>query len=133
MLTDLRMPRMDGFALAAAIRANEKGKNRVPIVAISADAMEEARERSVESGIDRFLTKPLFALMTLRRALKRLDTNKQSLTVASLHRATNKIPSRPFQFSFCNKKLLTLCPLQDGLYRQATTYAGYKLFFELEL
>ena len=59
ILTDLRMPRMDGFALASAIRAREEEGTRIPIVAISADAMEEARERSVESGIDRFLTKPV--------------------------------------------------------------------------
>lgn len=59
VLTDLRMPRMDGFALANAIRANETDDHRVPIIAISADAMEEAKDRSVESGIDRFLTKPV--------------------------------------------------------------------------
>lgn len=59
ILTDLRMPRMDGFALASAIRAGESNGAHVPIVAISADAMEEARDRSVESGIDRFLTKPV--------------------------------------------------------------------------
>lgn len=59
VLTDLRMPNMDGFALASAIRKNEKGGARVPIIAISADAMEEAKERSVESGIDHFLTKPV--------------------------------------------------------------------------
>lgn len=59
VLTDLRMPNMDGFALASAIREGEKDGNRVPIIAISADAMEEAKERSVESGIDHFLTKPV--------------------------------------------------------------------------
>ncbi len=59
VLTDLRMPNMDGFALASAIRKGEKDGVRVPIIAISADAMEEAKERSVESGIDHFLTKPV--------------------------------------------------------------------------
>lgn len=59
VLTDLRMPNMDGFALASAIRAAETDGTRVPIIAISADAMEEAKERSVESGIDHFLTKPV--------------------------------------------------------------------------
>lgn len=59
VLTDLRMPHMDGFALASAIRASETNGARVPIVAISADAMEEAKDRSIESGIDRFLTKPV--------------------------------------------------------------------------
>ncbi|MBO6504162.1 MAG: response regulator [Kordiimonadaceae bacterium] len=59
VLTDLRMPNMDGFALASAIRQGEKDGVRVPIIAISADAMEEAKERSIESGIDHFLTKPV--------------------------------------------------------------------------
>ncbi len=59
ILTDLRMPRMDGFALANAIREAEDNCDRVPIVAISADAMEEAKDRSRQSGIDRFLTKPV--------------------------------------------------------------------------
>ena len=59
VLTDLRMPNMDGFALASAIRKDETEGFRVPIIAISADAMEEAKERSVESGIDHFLTKPV--------------------------------------------------------------------------
>lgn len=59
VLTDLRMPRMDGFALANAIRAKENDGARTPIIAISADAMEEAKDRSTLSGIDRFLTKPV--------------------------------------------------------------------------
>ncbi len=59
ILTDLRMPRMDGFALAKAVREHENGRaSRMPIVAVSADAMEETRIRSTESGIDAFITKP---------------------------------------------------------------------------
>lgn len=59
ILTDLRMPRMDGFALAKAIRSGESDGQRVPIIAISADAMEETKDLSVQSGIDHFLTKPV--------------------------------------------------------------------------
>lgn len=59
VLTDLRMPRMDGFALAAKIRELEDGNAAVPIIAISADAMEEAKEKSVQSGINMFLSKPV--------------------------------------------------------------------------
>ncbi|WP_417450800.1 ATP-binding protein [Kordiimonas sp.] len=59
VLTDLRMPNMDGFALARAIRQGETGDVRLPIVAVSADAMEDAREESTRSGIDAFLTKPI--------------------------------------------------------------------------
>ncbi|WP_020401147.1 ATP-binding protein [Kordiimonas gwangyangensis] len=59
ILTDLRMPNMDGFALARAIRAKETTGQRMPIVAVSADAMEDARDLSTRSGIDAFLTKPI--------------------------------------------------------------------------
>ncbi len=59
ILTDLRMPRMDGFALATKIRELEDGSTAVPIIAISADAMEEAKEKSEQSGINMFLSKPV--------------------------------------------------------------------------
>ena len=59
ILTDLRMPRMDGFALARAIRADETTAKRIPIIALSADAMDETRKLSEQSGIDAFLTKPV--------------------------------------------------------------------------
>lgn len=59
ILTDLRMPRMDGYTLASEIRSLEGNGSTVPIIALSADAMEEAKEKSEQSGIDVFLTKPV--------------------------------------------------------------------------
>lgn len=59
VLTDLRMPRMDGYRLASEIRALEGRGSTVPIIALSADAMEEAKEKSEQSGINVFLTKPV--------------------------------------------------------------------------
>lgn len=59
ILTDLRMPRMDGYTLAAKIRAMDGRGSEIPIIALSADAMEEAKEKSEQSGIDVFLTKPV--------------------------------------------------------------------------
>jgi signal transduction histidine kinase len=68
VLTDLRMPNMDGYALARAIRAQEEAGSRLPIVAVSADAMDDARDQSVQSGIDAFLTKPI-KLEEIRRCI----------------------------------------------------------------
>jgi len=59
ILTDIRMPRMDGYRLASEIRSLEGHGSKVPIIALSADAMEEAKEKSELSGIDVFLTKPV--------------------------------------------------------------------------
>jgi len=60
VLTDCRMPEMNGYELARAIRETEKGKNEhVPIVALTANAVEEELELCVQSGMDDCLTKPV--------------------------------------------------------------------------
>jgi two-component system, sensor histidine kinase and response regulator len=52
---------MDGFAATAAIRKGEGGVRdpRVPIVAMTADAMGGDRERVLEVGMDDYLAKPI--------------------------------------------------------------------------
>ncbi len=58
---DISMPGMDGREAARAIRAEEAalGRPRVPIVALTAHAMEGDRVSILKSGIDHCLTKPL--------------------------------------------------------------------------
>ncbi|MEO8057082.1 MAG: ATP-binding protein [Burkholderiales bacterium] len=70
VLMDLHMPGMDGFAAARAIRAMPGAPGRVPIVALTADAFREARDRAREAGMDGFLTKPAH-LPQLREVLSR--------------------------------------------------------------
>jgi CheY-like chemotaxis protein len=61
LLTDVHMPGMDGVKAAAAIRANEArdGRSRTPIVALTADALDDGRRACLEAGMDGFLTKPV--------------------------------------------------------------------------
>ena len=56
---DISMPEMDGREAARAIRALEAGQSHVPIVALTAHAMEGDAETILAAGIDRYLTKPL--------------------------------------------------------------------------
>jgi signal transduction histidine kinase/DNA-binding NarL/FixJ family response regulator len=58
VLTDLHMPEMDGYALAAAIRAEEGGGRRTPIVALTANAQHDEETRCLHLGMDAYLTKP---------------------------------------------------------------------------
>ncbi|SFQ51252.1 PAS domain S-box-containing protein [Geopseudomonas sagittaria] len=58
LLTDLHMPEMDGYQLAAAIRAAENGSRRLPIVALTANSQKGINQRCLEAGMDDYLSKP---------------------------------------------------------------------------
>jgi CheY-like chemotaxis protein len=70
ILMDCQMPVMDGLAAARAIRASEAEGVRVPIVALTGNAMPGDREACVAAGMDDYLAKP-FSLTALRAMLDR--------------------------------------------------------------
>jgi two-component system, sensor histidine kinase and response regulator len=71
LLTDCQMPDVDGYTLARTIRAGEGGTGiRHPILALTANAMEEEVRRCQEAGMDGTVAKPV-SLTTLKAALDR--------------------------------------------------------------
>ncbi|RZI42466.1 response regulator [Herbaspirillum sp. HC18] len=59
LLTDLHMPEMDGYTLAQTIRAEEAGRRRMPILALTANALRGEIHRARAAGMDEYLTKPV--------------------------------------------------------------------------
>jgi two-component system, NarL family, sensor histidine kinase EvgS len=69
LLSDVHMPKLDGYELARAIRADElaRGLARTPIVALTAAAMRGEAERCLAAGMDDYLTKPVGIPVLLER------------------------------------------------------------------
>jgi signal transduction histidine kinase/CheY-like chemotaxis protein/HPt (histidine-containing phosphotransfer) domain-containing protein len=107
VLTDLQMPRMDGFELTRRIRA-ESRYAALPIVALTADVLQIERDRSMALGMVGYLTKPLepeqlFAMLaehfTVQQAAARREPGRAGTapridgidSVAGLRRAGGKL------------------------------------------
>ena len=69
ILMDCMMPRMDGYETTRHIRESEEDSHQhVPIIALTANAMEGDREKCIDSGMDDYITKPM-SMKTIRRTL----------------------------------------------------------------
>ena len=71
ILSDVMMPRMDGFALLQAVRSDERLKS-IPVILLSARAGEESRIEGLQSGADDYLVKPFSARELLTRVRSHL-------------------------------------------------------------
>lgn len=71
ILMDLQMPIMDGWEATRVLKERENNSgNRIPIVAMTAHAIQGYRERCVEAGMDGYLSKPIRAEELLQQVLE---------------------------------------------------------------
>ncbi|GAB3521156.1 response regulator [Emticicia fontis] len=67
---DMQMPEMNGLEATQAIREIENGKNRVPIIALTAGTVKGEKEKCLEAGMDDYITKP-FVKDTIVKAIQK--------------------------------------------------------------
>lgn len=92
VLMDVEMPRMSGLQAAASIRAHEHGPGpRVPIVAMTAHAQFEDRQRCLAAGMDGYLCKPF----RREELLAVLDAHLAASSPAVVRRDQSRRPRSP--------------------------------------
>ena len=84
ILMDLIMPRMDGVEATRRIRAweRENGRAPVPIIALTAHAMQEYRARTLAAGCTGYLTKPFHPRALQDAVAAALDHGREKARVA---------------------------------------------------
>lgn len=86
VLTDMMMPRLDGFGLLRAIREDAELRD-LPVIALSARSGEESRVEGLDAGADDYLVKPFSA----RELIARVQT---ALTMARVRRESTEALER---------------------------------------
>lgn len=126
VLMDCQMPEMDGFTATQAIRRAEQAGQvkhasmaRLPIIALTANAIKGDRERCLEAGMDDYLSKPL-------NPDRLIDLIESRLAGAAVHNGQESVP-RPIECPSCQEP-----PLNPSVAPAATLHKDQPPFdFEM--
>src|SRR5690606_28216633 len=96
ILMDCQMPVMDGYEAARQIRRRGDAKGNVPIIAVTAHAVQGEREKAVAAGMTDYVTKPVTITRLVRAMAKYLETRRiTSNKPVSTTKASSSSPRRP--------------------------------------
>ena len=99
ILMDLNMPRMDGIEATIAIRSlTDSSKSQIPIIAMTAHALPEQKQKCLDAGMDDYLSKPF----KTEDLIKKINGVIGKMPISSLPKTSNLISSRKHIFDFSN-------------------------------
>src|SRR5262249_38352925 len=113
VLSDVMMPRLDGFALLQALRADAATAS-IPVILLSARAGEEARVEGLQAGADDYLIKPFRARELLARVAGTLALAKVRREAADALQEADRRKDE-FLATLAHELRNPLAPLRNGL------------------
>jgi len=99
ILLDIQMPGMDGYAVTAQVRS--KLKSDIPIIAMTAQAMEGERKKCLEHGMDEYISKPFSEKMLLKIVSRFITSDNLKKKI------------QPLIYKASNYKLIDLSYMQE--------------------
>lgn len=122
ILMDLHMPIMDGFQATQRIRSWEAagGNRHTPILALTADAFPEDRDRCLSLGMDDFIAKPIMIEDLLHALGRFLSTDSSPMASVPSHRKATRLLDRQRFIELANALLPML---QQGKFEVVDRFA----------
>ena len=123
VVLDLAMPGKDGFAVLRELR--DKGDD-VPIIVLTAKALEGDRVKGLELGADDYVTKPF----SQKELVARIDAVLRRQRAAMSHRRANVFQHRELRIDFAQRRVqvgervVSLTPTEYNLLYHLVTNAG---------
>ncbi len=117
VLTDVMMPRLDGFGLLRALRADERTRT-IPVVMLSARAGEEALIEGLSAGADDYLTKPFSARELVARVRAQLELVRLRKEVQSRQQQLFSVLMQAPAIICVIRGAELVCEMANDLYRR---------------
>jgi two-component system cell cycle response regulator DivK len=92
ILMDMSLPVIDGWEAARRLKANEQARN-IPIIALTAHAMSDDRNKAIEAGCDEYDTKPVELSRLIQKMESLLKKTRSAETVGD--ESTPELPDVP--------------------------------------